>query len=92
MSMREGASFNVLAWQSDLETLMDESREGQSLGSAPINTFALLDGLSSELVNLFDLGVEFPVAWEGGDFISYFSEEFSINTGVLDLTPLGGDS
>lgn len=88
VSVGEGASFDVLAGDSDVVTLLEQSSESESLGCSPVNSLTLRDGFLSGFVDLLDLRVEFPVIRESSDFLSDVFQNVQVDTSVLEFAVL----
>ena len=80
MSVREGASLDILSGDSYVITLIDQGSECKSLSSAPINTFAAVYSSVTSLEDLLNLGVELTLGWQDCDLVSNCKYKLSINT------------
>jgi len=58
VSVRESSTLDILSRETHVESLVDQTGEGQSLSCAPVNAFTSLDGGLTGLENLLNLGVE----------------------------------
>lgn len=57
VAMTECSSFYVLARQSDIEALFQETGKGKCLGSGKVNRLTSIDAFSSLVVDLLDHGM-----------------------------------
>lgn len=67
MSMTESSSFNILAWDSHVITVLDKGSESQSFSSTPINTCTSFDTGFSGFKDLTNESMETHVFWQCGD-------------------------
>mgnify|MGYP006950271874 CR=1 FL=1 len=81
VTMREGTSLNVLAWKTNLVTLVNQCSESKSLSGTPIDAFTILDGLLTSFENLGNLIVELTlISWEFSNFFTNLVEDCEVNT------------
>lgn len=78
--MRECPSFDILTNKSNIEALYDEGCEGNSFSSGKVNKSFFSDANGSLLINLFDHRVYVDVIRDLGHSISYFLDDFNVNT------------
>jgi len=88
MSVREGASLDILSGDSNVITLIDQGSECKSLSSAPINTFAAVDSSVTSLEDLLNLGVELTIGWQDCDLVSNITNHLKIDTRIFEVTIL----
>lgn len=84
--MRESASLNILARQSDVVSLVDQRGKGECFGSAPVDSLARCDGFLASLENLDDLGMELTLGRQNSDFLTNRFESLKIHSSVFDVT------
>lgn len=81
VSVRESTSFHILTGEAHVVAVIDESGEGKSLGTAPVDTLLVVDGLQAVFVDLYDVVVELAVSGQRRDFLSNLCQFLLLNTG-----------
>ena len=85
VSVRESTSFDILARETNMVTFVNQSSEGESLGSSPVDTFARGNGLLTSLEDLDDLRVELAIGRQLSDLLSDRLQAIDVNTSVFDV-------
>jgi hypothetical protein len=78
--MREGTSLNILTRESHVETILDQSRKGESFSCSPINSLSFNESLLTGLENLSNESVELLFWVELGNLEADLPEFFNGNS------------
>lgn len=63
VSMRESSSFDVLSWNSNIKSILNQRRESEGFCSSPVNVFATFNCLLSCLKYFFYKPMEISTFW-----------------------------
>jgi len=64
MSVTKCTSFNILTWNSHMETFLDKRGESKGFSGTPIDSFFVSDGFSPLLENLSNKPMEVFISWQ----------------------------
>ncbi len=74
MAVRECASLDILAGDTDMIVVVDKRRKGQSLSSGPVKSSTIQYGLQPLIVYFLDLRMEFHAFRKLVDLLAHFKE------------------
>ena len=84
--VRECATFDILATDSHVISLINKRGESKSFGCSPVNASARVNRFVTRPEYLCDLWMEVPLSRQNCDHVTYFTESVKVNTSVSDIT------